>query len=95
MAFHFFMALVSALRCDGTPHRRAAEDHGAVLRAARRQKERTYPELTGRFRQQLYNVASPCLDDHHLKKEELKSVGELSKVCSQSVSKMLVFGTNW
>ena len=41
--------MVSALRCDGTPHRRAAEKDGAVLRAARRRKERTYPELTGRF----------------------------------------------
>ena len=25
----------------------------------------------------------PCLDDHQLKKEELETVGELSKVCSQ------------
>ena len=41
--------MVSALRCDGTPHRRAAEEDGAVLRAARRRKERTCPELTGRF----------------------------------------------
>ena len=41
--------MVSALRCDGTPHRRAVEEDGAVLRAARRWKERTYPELTGRF----------------------------------------------
>ena len=31
------------------PHRRAAEEDGTVLRAARRRKERTYPELTGRF----------------------------------------------
>ena len=41
--------MVSALRCDGTPHRRAAEEDGVVLRAVRRRKERTYPELTGRF----------------------------------------------
>ena len=33
--------------------------------------------------QQLYKVTTPCLDDHHFKEEELKSVGELSKVCSQ------------
>ena len=38
--------MVSALWCDGTPHRRAAEEDGAVLRAARRRKGRTYPELT-------------------------------------------------
>ena len=33
----------------GTPHRRAAEEDGAVLRATRRRMERTYPELSGRF----------------------------------------------
>ena len=30
---------------------------------------------------------SPCLNDHNFTKEELKSVGELSKVCSQVVLK--------
>ena len=30
-----------------------------------------------------------CIDDHHFKEEELKSVGELSKVCSQIVLKCL------
>ena len=32
--------------------------------------------------EQLYKVSEPCLDEHHFKKEELESVGELSKVCS-------------
>ena len=27
----------------------------------------------------------PCLDDHHFQEEQLKSVGDLSKVCSQIV----------
>ena len=40
-------------------------------------------------RKQLYKVSSPCLDDHHFKKEELESVGDLSKVCSQMVFKCL------
>ena len=40
-----------------------------------------------RKRQQLYNVSSPCLDDHPLKQEELESVGGWSEVCSQSVLK--------
>ena len=31
----------------------------------------------------------PCIDDHHFKEEELKSVGELSKVYSQIVLKCL------
>ena len=37
--------LVSSLHCDGSPHRGAADVDGAVLVAARRRKERTYPEL--------------------------------------------------
>ena len=40
-------------------------------------------------RQQMYKVSTPCLDDHHFKKEEPGSVGELSKVCSQMVLKCL------
>ena len=31
----------------------------------------------------------PCLDDRHFKEEELESVGELSKVCSQNELKCL------
>ena len=37
----------------------------------------------------------PCIDDHLFKEEEMKSVGDLSKVCSQICSEMLVLGTNW
>ena len=40
-----------------------------------------------RTTQQLYKVSTPCIDDLHSKEEELKSVGELSKVCSQIVLK--------
>ena len=43
-----------------------------------------YCELANKTTQQLYKVSTPCLDDHHFKEEELKSVGELSKVCWQS-----------
>ena len=46
-----------------------------------------YCELANRTTQQLYKVSTPCIDDHHFKEEELKSVGELSKVCSQIVLK--------
>ena len=47
-----------------------------------------YCELANRTTQQLYyKVSTPCFDDHHFKEEELKSVGELSKVCSQIVLK--------
>ena len=48
-----------------------------------------YCELANRMTQQLYKVSTPCIDDHHFKEEELKSVGEFSKVCSQIVLKCL------
>ena len=48
-----------------------------------------YWELANKKTEQFFNVSSPCLDDHHFKKEELESVGELSTVCSQIVLKCL------
>ena len=39
--------LVSALHCDGSPRRGAAHTDGVTLVAARRRKERTYPEFVG------------------------------------------------
>ena len=46
-------------------------------------------ELVNKTTQQLYKVATPCIDDQQFKEEEMKSVGELSKVCSQIVFKCL------
>ena len=48
-----------------------------------------YCELANKTTQQLYNVSTPCIDDHHFKEEEMKSVGELSQICSQIVLKCL------
>ena len=48
-----------------------------------------YCELANKTTQQLRKVATPCLDDHQFKEEEVGSVGELSKVCSQIVLKCL------
>ena len=39
--------LVCALHADGTPRRGAAASDGVALKAARRRKEATYPELVG------------------------------------------------
>ena len=50
-----------------------------------------YCELANKTTQQLHKVSTPCFDDHHCKEEELGSVGELSKVCSQIVLKCLYF----
>ena len=46
-------------------------------------------ELPNKTTQQLYKVSTPCIGDNHLKEEEMKSVGELSMVCSQIVLKCL------
>ena len=48
-----------------------------------------YCELANKTRLRLYKVSTPCIDDHHFKEEEMKSVGELSHVCSQIVLKCL------
>ena len=48
-----------------------------------------YCELANKSTQQLYKVSTPCIDDHHFKEEEMKSVGEFSQVCSQIVLKCL------
>ena len=46
-------------------------------------------ELANKTTQQLCKVSTPCIDDHHFKEEETKSVGELSNTCSQIVLKCL------
>ena len=46
-----------------------------------------YCELANKTTQQFHKVSTSCFDDHHFKEEELKSVAELSKVCSQIVLK--------
>ena len=54
-----------------------------------------YCELANRTTQELYKVSTPCIDDHHFKDEEMKSVGELSQVCSLNCCKMFILGTYW
>ena len=50
-----------------------------------------YCDLANKTTQQLYKVATSCMDDHQFKGEENESVGELSTVCSQIVLKSLYF----
>ena len=38
-----------------------------------------YCEFANRTTQPLYKVSTQCIDDHHFKEEELKSVEDLSK----------------
>ena len=48
-----------------------------------------FDELTNKTTQQIYFVSTSCIDDHHFKEEELKSVGDLSELCSQVALKYL------
>ena len=48
-----------------------------------------YCELANKTTQQQHKVATPCVDDHQFKEEEVGSVGDLSKICSQIVLKCL------
>ena len=48
-----------------------------------------YCELANKTTQQLYKVATPGIDDHQFKEEEMGSVGEMSKGCSQIFLKCL------
>ena len=48
-----------------------------------------YCDLANKTTQQFFKVGTPCIDDHQFKEEEIGSVGELSKVCSQIVLKCL------
>ena len=48
-----------------------------------------YCELANKTQQQQYKVTTPCFDDHQLNEEEMRSVGELPKVCSQIVLRCL------
>ena len=48
-----------------------------------------YCELANKTTEQLHKVSTPCIADHQFKEEELGSVGELSKACSQIVLKRL------
>ena len=54
-----------------------------------------YCELANKSTQQLYKVSTPCIDDHHFKEEEMKSVGELSQYMLSNCSEMLILGKNW
>ena len=48
-----------------------------------------YCGLANKLIQKLHKVATPCIYDHQFKEEEIGSVRELSKVCSQIVMKCL------
>ena len=54
-----------------------------------------YCELAQKTTQQLYRISTPCIDDHHLIKDEMKSVGRIVTNELSNYSEMLILGTNW
>ena len=90
---NMFESRISAEAKEKLP---TSERHGAILSSwsydmgshAEKCVER-YCELAHKTHQQPYKGTTPCLDDHQLTEEEMKSVGELSKVCSQIALKCL------
>ena len=50
-----------------------------------------YCEFANKSTQQFFKVATPCMDDHHFKEEELKIVKYMLSNCSE----MLKLGTTW
>ena len=90
---NMFQSSISAgamekLPCSGQPDANISSWSYYMEGHAKKCVER-FCELANKTTQQLYKVATACLDDHHFKDEELGSVGELSKVCSQIVLKCL------
>ena len=86
-----FESIISAVRTEKLPYSeylRIPSWSYDMVPHAKKCVER-YCELANKTTQQLYKGSTPCIDDHHFKEEELKSVGELSQVCSQIVLKCL------
>ena len=85
-----FESRISAGATDKLPgwENTSRKDGRVVLRHGRTCSKNAlrYFELANKKPEPLYQISSPCLDDHHFKKEELESVGDFSKVCSQIVS---------
>ena len=86
-----FQSRISAVRAEKLPFSEnlrissfSCDMEGHAKKCAER-----YCELANKTTQQRYKVSTPCIDDHHFKEEDMKSVGELSQVCSQIVLKCL------
>ena len=50
-------------------------------------------ELANTTTQQLYKVSIPCIDDHHIKEEEMRSVGRFVTSMLPNCSEMFILGT--
>ena len=84
-----FESRISAERTEKLPYSENSRIFSWSCDMARDAKKcvERYCELANKTTQQHNKVSTPCIDDHHIKKEEMKSVGELSQVCFQIVLK--------
>ena len=78
---------ISMVQTQGKLHAKTVARFHDMERHA--QKMRGKILRIGKRRKQLYKVSSPFLNDHNYKKDELRSVGELSDVCPQIVLQFL------
>ena len=84
-----FESRISAARAEKLPfpqNLRISSWSYVMVGHAKKCMERSC-ELANKTTEQLYKVSTSCIDDHHFKEEEMKSVGEMSQVFSQIVRK--------
>ena len=90
-----FESRISAVRTEKTTMLGKSEYFFVVLGHAKKCVER-YCELANKTTQELYKVSTPCIDDHHFKEEELKSIcRRIVKNIISNCSEMLILGTYW
>ena len=84
LCWSYRKALLFGENSDANISSRSCDIEGHAKKCVER-----YGELANKTTQQVYKVATPCIGDHQFKEEEMGSVGEWSKVCSQIVVKCL------
>ena len=76
-------------RASGKPDAETISSWSCDIEGYAKKCVKRYGELENKTTQQLYKVATPCMDDHQFKEEEIESVQTLSTVCSQIILKCL------
>ena len=91
-----FESRISAVRTEKLPYSKNLRISSWSYDMAGHAKKcvERYCELANKTTQQLHKVSTPWIDVHHVKEEGMKSVGDLSQVCSQIVLKCLYLERN-
>ena len=87
MILKFLLELwkVSDAKAPGKPETNTISSWSNDMEGHAKQCVERYCEPAQKKLNSYTKVATPCFDDHQFKEEEMGSVGELSKVCSQIV----------